>query len=56
MVPGSRPLLHGENPVPHETAEKGLARPRNKDLRQEFDREIRTYVDDRDFFSGLPMG
>ena len=43
-------------PEPHSIRrplKKGLARPRNKDLRQEFDREIRTYVDDRDFFSGL---
>src|SRR5208282_3030745 len=32
---------------------KGLPRPKNKDLRHEFDREIRTYVDGPDFFSSL---
>ena len=33
---------------------KGLPRPQNKDLRHEFDREIRTYVDGPDFLSSLP--
>ena len=32
---------------------KGLSRPRNKDLRHEFDRRIRTYVDGPDFLSSL---
>ena len=32
---------------------KGLPRPRNKDLRHEFDREIRSYVDGPDFLSSL---
>jgi hypothetical protein len=32
---------------------KGLPRPKNKDLRHEFDREIRTYVGGPDFLSSL---
>jgi len=34
---------------------KGLPRPKNKDLRHEFDREIRTYVDGSNFLSSFPF-